>query len=674
MATSPLLELARAKWQSSGLKDEHAKALKLLPMDGAKVKALAANFLEVASLKIPYFDLDGRTTTFYRLRYLEKPTGFAGVAEKPQRYAQPAGTLNQVYLPPLLEKSWSDIAQDASVRIYFTEGEFKSAAGCVAGLATIGLGGVDVWRAGKRGIELLPALAAFVWDGRDVCVVYDSDAATNPNVVRAQGQLSRELLARGAMVSISSLPAAKSGEKQGLDDFLVAHGASQLAKLLEESPAFAEAAALWEMNEEVVYVKDPGLVIERESGLKMAPSAFMQHAYVNRHYLETKVKGKSVTQEKKPLAKRWMEWERRFELERITYAPGKGKLEDNCWNTWPGWGVQPKRGDIGPWKWLLDFLFQDEPVEVRRWFERWCAFPLQHPGTKMYSSAVLWGTHHGTGKTLAAYTLMKIYGKNAIEIKDEDLRGNFNEWAENKQFVYGDEVTGKDGQAKRGDADRLKGLITQHHLRINAKYLPTYVVPDCINYFFTSNHPDAFFLEDNDRRFFIHEVDRTPAETDHYRSYDRWMHSDGPSHLFSHLLHLPLGDFDPKGHALVTRSKKNMIVDNKSDIGLWVNNLKEDPSDVLKVLGESLARNAALFSATQLLQAYDPENSGRVKLNGMARELKRAGFKQVNGGLPIRTASAGLQKLYIIRDEKKWTAAKPKDLAKHFDDSMGGKF
>ena len=57
----------------------------------------------------------------------------------------------------------------------------------------------------------------------------------------------------------------------------------------------------------------------------------------------------------------------------------------------------------------------------------------------------------------------------------------------------GDDVTGSD---KRADADFLKKLITQKELRVNVKYLPAYTVKDCINYFFTANHPDSFFLED----------------------------------------------------------------------------------------------------------------------------------------------------------------------------------
>src|SRR5574340_1095790 len=82
--------------------------------------------------------------------------------------------------------------------------------------------------------------------------------ATNPNVVRAQRQLAKELITLGAMPAIASLPPGKNGAKQGLDDLLVAQGAAALEKIISDAPFFPEAEALWSLSEEVVYVREPG--------------------------------------------------------------------------------------------------------------------------------------------------------------------------------------------------------------------------------------------------------------------------------------------------------------------------------------------------------------------------------------------------------------------------------
>ena len=78
-------------------------------------------------------------------------------------------------------------------------------------------------------------MAAIPWQGRPVFVCFDSDAATNPNVARAEYALAECLTAKGADVRIVRLPTAgdaKSGLKAGLDDFLVAHGPDAFRELL----------------------------------------------------------------------------------------------------------------------------------------------------------------------------------------------------------------------------------------------------------------------------------------------------------------------------------------------------------------------------------------------------------------------------------------------------------
>lgn len=675
----PIYEQAQQKWRSSGLTDAHAAQLLLKPLTREEAQtALAVTDERPCGVLIPYFDFNGRPTEFFRIRYLEKPQGFAGQVEKPQRYAQPAKTLNEVYLPPLLDVPWKKVAEDTDATIYITEGEFKAAAGCSVGLATIGLGGVDLFRAGKRGLELLPQLDEIKWENRNVVIVYDSDAATNLNVVRAQRQLAHALISRGALPAVASLPATKDGKKQGLDDFLIAHGQEALTRLLSDAPLFPEADALWGMNEEVTYVRDPGMVIERGTGQRMDPARFTSHHFANRHYTETQVKtdakgNQRLVTAKKPLAKRWLEWERRAEVQRLTYSPGKPRLYDGTYNVWPGWGVEPVKGDVSPWVWLLDHIFKGKPKE-RKYFEQWCAYPIQNPGVKLFTYTMFWSPEHGTGKSFMAYCLKAIYGKNGIEIGNDALQAGFNDWQENKQFVVGDEITAGDA---RMDADKLKRLITQPEVRVNQKFLPVYRVPDCINYIFTSNHPDGMFLEDRDRRGFIHRLPDEKLSEDFWKTADRWLNKNprqhdgpGPAHLMHHLMRIDLTDFNPSAPAPMTAAKQEMILNGKSSLGMWVVHLKEDPVNCLRPLGERAALECDLFTAKQLLKCFDPERTGRVSETGMGKELQRAMFKQVFEGVTLRTGS-GVYRLYAIRNPGKWAEASKKDVVDHFNRYFG---
>jgi hypothetical protein len=662
-----LQHLLLAKALSSGLSKEHAETLRLEALSASQVASLGRPFVKAGAMRIPYFDPVGKPTSFYRLRYLEPMPGFDGLLAKPQRYVQPADTLNEVYLPPLLAGPWETLVADPDSPVSITEGELKAACACSRGLPTIGLGGVDVWCSAKRGLDLLPGLAEFAWLGRQVNIIFDSDAAHNPNVVRAQSRLAKELSNRGARPRIVKLPAGEDGSKVGLDDYLVSHEPADLVELIDSAEPWAEGVALWTMNEEIAYIKNPGIIVVRKTGQRMKPADFRNHAYVNRSHKVTDAKGAT---KRSSTAKAWLEWPNRYELSGITYKPGSPRVVDGMYNTWSGWGVEPVEGSIEPWTELLDYIFRGAADGVRRYFEQWCAYPLQHPGTKLFASALIWGIAQGTGKSLVGYTLGSIYGSNAAEISDDQLHSDFTDWAENKQFIMADEITGSD---KRAEANRMKRLITQEVLRINAKYLPVYSVPDCVNYYFTSNQPDAFFLDNSDRRYFIHEVRDAPMPTSFYQEYDAWRRSSGPSHLFWHLLHLDTEGFDPRAHALPTASKLEMIQDAKSDLAAWCSALKDDPTTLLKVAIPHAAQ-CDLYTPSQLLTAYQASassNFNRTTANGLGREMKRAGFRQVNAGGTI-SSNIGCVRLYAVRDSAAWSKASPRACSEHFNKYLKG--
>lgn len=70
---------------------------------------------------------------------------------------------------------------------------------------------------------------------RPVTIIFDSDGHANPMVRLAAWRLARELAGRGATVSLLFLPHGPNGQKQGADDYLVAHGPEALADLLTTS-------------------------------------------------------------------------------------------------------------------------------------------------------------------------------------------------------------------------------------------------------------------------------------------------------------------------------------------------------------------------------------------------------------------------------------------------------
>jgi hypothetical protein len=666
--------LGTAKLASSGI--EFDKDLGLEFLSAEQTQKLHPTFKPLCSLKINYFDYLNKPLAdwpkgkpFYRLRYLELPTDFQSLTEKkPVRYVQEPNTAPVAYFPRCVD--WSSYVTDTNKPLIITEGELKSLKASQEGFPTIGLGGVYNWRSHKLGVTWLPSLDPVYWERRNVYICYDSDYRTNVMVCSALRELADELHNFGAFVHIVTLPQLAGLEKVGLDDFLVQSGGAakvQFAKLLHEAEPLGLTQPLWSMNDEFVYVQDPGLIVNQRTRTKTAPSAFKDHVQATASYQERTLKNDgSVSYKTVAAAAAWLKWPLRREVHKLTYQPGAERFISTLpplYNTWQGWGVVPTAGDHTPFLQLLDHIFTGAEPEAREWFLRWCAYPLKYPGSKMFSSVVLHGIRHGTGKSFIGYTLGKIYGENFTEINQADLHSGFNEWAESRQFVMGDDISGSN---KRQDADLLKKLITQQKIRINAKYVPSYTIPDCINYFFTANHPDSFFLEDDDRRFFIHEVQVGPLEQAFYKEYELWLDTEGAGAVFDYLLKLDLGDFDPSAPAFRTSAKDRMIANVQSDLATWVRSLMSNADYILRVGEIPITKD--LFTSKELLSIYNPSGGGNLTANGVSRELARAGVMQVARGMPLKLRNGSQGRYYAVRNCETWLGKQPKECTAHVEE------
>jgi len=239
MTPPPLSDKHRSELRASGLTDETIDAAGLRTVSDPAEAARLLNGQSSAKtlgacLAFPFLNRDGRPVGYTRL----KPDRPRTVKGKLVKYESPIGEPNRVYIPP----SVGTILSDPTKLLLITEGEKKALAATQFGFPCLGLVGVYGWQrkrdrdpegrsTGPR--ELIPDLAAVAWAGRRVVIVYDSDAATNPNVRWAEWHLAEALAARGAVVAVARLPQEPDGAKNGLDDFLVRHGPEALRAVLD---------------------------------------------------------------------------------------------------------------------------------------------------------------------------------------------------------------------------------------------------------------------------------------------------------------------------------------------------------------------------------------------------------------------------------------------------------
>lgn len=598
------------------------------------VKKITKKYL-VPGYKIPYFTLSGKPTDFYRVKLMHGD-GAAGE----QKYWQPPNTLPKFYFPPLLD--WDAVSKSEEI-LYITEGEKKAACACAMGIPTIGLGGVWSWKSKQAALPFLPDFELISWARREVRIVFDSDLADKPQILGALHALARTLAKLGAKPVFVKLP-SEHGDKVGLDDYLMSEGTEGFFKL--PITEFAEIAQLWALNDRYAVIENPGFILDLKAEQPYTVNSFEK--LITRDLRATTFNARGE-QTETGVGELWLAWPYRQKFSKIVYIPGAPPITDaGEYNAWRSWGVTPQEGDVSLWHELLDYCFAGD-AQARHWFEQWCAYPVQHPGFKLYTAVLFYGVQQGTGKSLVGLTLARLYGSNASLITRGDLKSTYTEWARNKQFVVVEEVTGSD---KRSEADHLKNLITRETLSINIKYQPGYSIKDCINYFMTSQHPDALFLESSDRRFFVHEMPRHPATAGFYAAYDAWYRSEGVGALLHYLQNdIDLANFNPRAPAYKTKSKTDMIDLAYSDLDYWCKILYDDPDSILKLDGVVIDKD--LWDDHQLLAWYDQGGQRKTHLVALRRALRRAGVVKTE---PTQTKD-GLVRLWIVRRLSKWLTA-----------------
>jgi hypothetical protein len=183
---------------------------------------------------IPLHNTQGWQVPGVVQRRPHRPT--AGPDGRVRKYLLKAGSHMQVDVPPLSLPSLTD----PHVPIIITESALKADAILSViepgTFCVISVAGVYGWR--SQGMPLpdfgdIPFLTKArdrITHRRRVIPLFDSDAATNPNVTRARWELGKFLGRKGARVDPVDIPPAPDGGKQGIDDFLAAGG--NLHKLL----------------------------------------------------------------------------------------------------------------------------------------------------------------------------------------------------------------------------------------------------------------------------------------------------------------------------------------------------------------------------------------------------------------------------------------------------------
>lgn len=506
-------------------------------------------FQALPALVIPYYDTQKQLMTFdpgaqpfCRVRYLEttRHNGFA--TTKAYRYGQPKASSTRAYFPLLID--WQKLLNDPQEPLIITEGEAKAIAGCAAGIPVLALGGVYNF----GGEAFLPELEAIVWRGRDVFIVFDSDAATNPNVLTAEARLVDELQRkRGARCYIVRLPPSDDGGKVGIDDFLKAHGAAEFLKLLQSaSPLGALDAKVLSLNRSVAWIERESLVYDLETYSFIPKDSFVAGSRFSA--LEHTTLG--ATQRSAPkrisVAKTWLTHPHAQRFAEVLFRPGEGAMVQTeqgkpALNLWRG--IESSDGDVTPFLKLTNYLLQHARADLRDFPLQLMAYKAQNPERKV-PIALMFVGDQGTGKSLWCECMTAAFRPYSQSVDSAMFHGQFRGWLEKTLLAFIDEVEHE--HIRKGGAV-LKNLISAQQHPMNEKFRAIRQVRSYTQYLLTTNERAAAAFAADDRRM---AVIGTPSKSERldpefYRTVQQWRDSGGGPALMGWLLRYDLKGWYP---------------------------------------------------------------------------------------------------------------------------------
>jgi hypothetical protein len=345
---------------------------------------------------------------------------------------------------------------------------------------------------------------------------------------------------------------------------------------------------------------------------------YVQKERFNTHYanrfidLGTATKPKPVA-----LGVAWIQHHLRREANGVRMAPNEPEdLPDGAINSWLGFRVEPSKGDIKPF--IKLFKRQIPNPNDRKYVLHWIANLFQNPASKAFTSIVMWSRTQGTGKNLVWECVGNLFNERHYTLVSQEVFDDaFTEWKANRVFVICDEVSSTE---KRQTADRIKGWITSSSNAINTKNEPKFTQPNLIKYVFLSNHPDAVFLDDSDRRFFVVEVAQGRLLDNEAKDFTSWRDNGGKEALLYFLLNLDISEFNAKAPAPMSYAKQEMIDDNKSDLERWLDHTFDN-------MHTTIGRE--ICSAEEMVSNYYSASQNKCSSKAIAIALKKRGIKKL---------------------------------------------
>lgn len=304
----------------------------------------------------------------------------------------------------------------------------------------------------------------------------------------------------------------------------------------------------------------------------------------------------------------------------------------------------------------LQYLFPD-PADLKL-FLQWFLYTIKVPYKKIQWAPFII-SKPGVGKGLLIQVMELLMGRtNVSVVPDTVMDTNFRKiFAETTLMVFDDVEKGKDNDL----AKSLKPYITDSTMLIEQKHKDPRNRSLYCNILLLSNNPyHAIRIEDNDRRFWVYQVEQDAKEQAYYDRLFAWLETDGPAHLLAWVLAQPIKDFNPGLAPPMTKAKREMIKNSKPLYEALIEEAIEDATGVFK--------HDILTS--DLVQAHFERTGKQLGVREIGH-LRHA-FAHCTHKLPQSqyNTHSGVKRLRCVRNMERWCEASREDIVEEFERAL----
>lgn len=343
--------------------------------------------------------------------------------------------------------------------------------------------------------------------------------------------------------------------------------------------------------------------------------------------------------------------------ETVLFKDWRGRTFANTYKDTAIEALEPTKLEREKITWLFDRI---DDVPYREWLLQFFAHVVQFPGVKIKSAPLIWSEIQGNGKTtlLKQIPSLLVGPQYSREVTCALLNSDFNDYLLNAWHVNLTEFRAGSRGDRAAIAQKLRAWITDEDIAIHPKGLSAYNMP---NHFFvtaTSNEDDAAAIDNNDRRWAVHEL-HAPQFTE---SEQRWIYTEFLStpraagvlrHFF---LNTPIINFKPSAKAPETDARREMVESSTSPDMELLQTAWEQQT-------EPLNRDVVITNdVTEYVRKHSRSSPSSRRVG---RVLCKSPF---NGrAIQFKVGGTARYRAVIIRNHARWAGASGADIFSHIN-------